>query len=82
MVIINGKKLYEEPTSCGTCPFLFTGNTDSPISSSTNKGICLQWDETHHTWANPPKRCQRLFKQAFKLYNDTGQELVITRKDL
>ena len=29
MVIINGKKLYEVPGSCGTCPFLITGNTNS-----------------------------------------------------
>lgn len=81
MVTINGHTFYEEPRSCGTCPFLMTGNTDSPISSPSDKGICIQWDETHHTWANPPRRCQKLFKQAFRLYNDTGQELVITRKE-
>lgn len=26
MVIINGKKFYEVPRSCGTCPFLMTEN--------------------------------------------------------
>lgn len=81
MVIINGTKIYDEPTSCGTCPFLLTGNTDSPISTPASKGICLQWDETHHTWANPPRRCQKLFKAAFKQWNDTGIELVIAKKE-
>ena len=45
MVIINGHKLYEVPSSCGTCPFLLTGNTDCPgVGSGYSKGICLQWD--------------------------------------
>lgn len=81
MVIINGHKLYEVPSSCGTCPFLLTGNTDCPdVGSGYSKGICLQWDETHHTWAHIPRRCEKLFKQAFALYDDSGMDLVITKK--
>lgn len=81
MLIINGKKFYEEPGSCGTCPFLFTGNTDAPVpTSGTDKGVCLQWDETHHTWANVPRRCAKLFKQAFSAGYPDGMELVIVGK--
>lgn len=81
MVIINGFKFYEEPGSCGTCPFLVTGNTGTPgIPSNYDRGHCQQWDEIHHTWANIPRRCAKLFKQAFALYNDSGQILVITKK--
>lgn len=81
MVIINGKSFYEVPSSCGTCPFLLTGNTDCPgVVSAYSKGVCIQWNETHHSWANIPKRCERLFKKAFKQYNDCGMNLVITKK--
>ena len=81
MVIINGFNFYEEPGSCGTCPFLVTGNTSVPgVPSNSDRGHCLQWDETHHTWASTPRRCVKLFKQAFTLYNDSGQNLVITKK--
>lgn len=79
MVIINGQTFYEEPGSCGTCPFLMTGNTSAPMPTSpSQRGHCIQWNESHHTWANPPRRCAKLFKKAFELYNDTGENLVIT----
>lgn len=82
MVTINGHNFYEVPTSCGTCPFLMTGNTDVPkVSSSYSRGHCLQWDESHHTWANIPRRCKKLFKSAFEKYNDCGQDLVIINRD-
>ena len=67
MVNINGFDFYEEPGICGTCPFLITGN--------------IQWNEAHHTWANIPRRCKKLFKSAFMLYNDSGETLVITKKE-
>ncbi len=82
MVIINGHKFYEEPGSCGTCPFLITGNTNVPgIHSYNDRGLCVQWDEQHHTWAHIPRRCAKLFKQAFANYDNSGQNLVITKKD-
>lgn len=82
MVTINGHNFYEEPGSCGTCPFLLTRNTGVPgIRSNYNRGLCIQWNEEHHTWANIPRRCRKLFKRAFALYNDSGQELVITKKN-
>lgn len=82
MVIINGKKLYEVPGTCGTCPFLITGNSSAPVpTNASDKGLCLQWDETHHTWANIPRRCEKLFRQAFRLYNDSGIDLTIVAKE-
>lgn len=82
MVIINNTKFYEIPTSCGTCPFLMTGNTDVPrVGYRTDRGLCLQWDEVHHTWTKLPRRCAKVFKKAFEQYNDSGENLVITQKD-
>lgn len=81
MIVINGHKFYEIPNTCGTCPFLMTGSTDVPrVGYRTDRGICLQWDESHHTWTKLPRRCAKLFKQAFAKYNDSGEELVITKK--
>ena len=82
MVNINGFDFYEEPGICGTCPFLITGNTNVPgISCHSDRGLCIQWNEAHHTWANIPRRCKKLFKSAFALYNDSGETLVITKKE-
>jgi len=82
MVIINGHTFYEEPGCCGTCPFLMTGNTDVPgIGHTAQRGLCIQWNEEHHTWAHIPRRCAKLFKRAFQLYDNSGQELVITSKE-
>lgn len=82
MVNINGFDFYEEPGICGTCPFLITGNTNVPgISCHSDRGLCIQWNEAHHTWANIPRRCKKLFKSAFTLYNDSGETLVITKKE-
>lgn len=82
MVNINGFDFYEEPGICGTCPFLITGNTSVPgISCHSDRGLCIQWNEAHHTWANIPRRCKKLFKSAFAQYNDSGETLVITKKE-
>lgn len=79
MITINGKTFYEEPTSCGTCPFLYIPCTNAPVPvSSSDKGHCLLWDEMHHTWRSVPRSCQKLFKKAFT-YTE-GSELVIVRK--
>ena len=82
MLIINGFKFYEEPGSCGTCPFLSTGNTNAAVPTpQSDRGHCLQWDETHHTWANVPRRCAKLFKKAFSAGYPDGKELVIVKKE-
>ena len=82
MITINGHNFYEVPTLCGTCPFLITGNTGVPqVEYCFNRGICLQWNESHHSWANIPRRCKKLFEKTFKLYDNSGQELVITSKE-
>ncbi len=83
MIIINGHKFYEEPGSCGTCPFLLTGNTNTPIigNSQTSRGICIQWNETHHTWASIPRRCAKLFKKAFEAGYPDGTVLAIVSKN-
>jgi hypothetical protein len=51
------------------------------ISCHSDRGLCIQWNEAHHTWANIPRRCKKLFKSAFALYNDSGETLVITKKE-
>lgn len=81
MLIINGHKFYEEPGSCGTCPFLLTGNTDAPIpTSASQRGLCVLMNEEHHTWAHTPRRCAKLFKKAFAAGYPDGMELVIVTK--
>ena len=51
------------------------------ISCHSDRGLCIQWNEAHHTWANIPRRCKKLFKSAFAQYNDSGETLVITKKE-
>lgn len=81
MLIINGYIFYEEPGTCGTCPFLVTGNTNAPVPTvSSNRGVCLQWNETHHTWAAIPRRCSKLFKKAFAAGYPDGTKMVIVAK--
>lgn len=83
MIVISGIKVYDEPTSCGTCPFLFIPGKDAPSiiqNLSSGRGTshhCTMFDEWHHTWANPPRRCAKLFKKAFRY--PEGTELVITK---
>ena len=73
MITINGIRFYDEPSSCGTCEFLV--NTSSELYNDSGKKHCPLFDEWHHSWANPPRRCAALFKKAFA-YPD-GSELVI-----
>lgn len=72
MVYIDDTAFYGEPGSCGTCAkYMSSGSKLAPSSD----GYCPLFDERHHSWASPPKRCQKLFKAAFK-YPD-GARLVI-----
>lgn len=80
MITINDKDFYEEPASCGTCPFLFVPGRDAPSFFPTGKigkCHCVQFDEWHHTWAGVPLRCKKLFKKAFSMPD--GSVLVIVK---
>ncbi len=77
MVKINGVTFYEEPTSCGTCPFFSDGSTSHPMSQGTEKGHCRQFDENHKRWRSVPRRCEKLFKKAFQI----GGDLVIVFRE-
>ena len=73
MIYINGQKFYDKPGSCGTCPFFNNGSTH--MSPGSIKGHCLQWNEMHKSYINPPARCKKLFNKAFKY--PEGTELII-----
>lgn len=75
MVYINGFALYDMPGSCGTCPFLCSGSSSL---CPQDKGLCILYDETHHTWANVPSRCKALFNKALRF--PEGERLVLTNK--
>ena len=77
---LNGAKFYEEPGSCGTCPFLFTGTTQTPIYvPAQNTGHCTMFDESHKFFRSVPGRCQKIFKKLFSL--PYGGDYVITKKE-
>lgn len=82
MVTINGCKFWEVPTSCGTCEFFYNGATYVPGLPSTHqaRGHCRLFNEMHHSWINIPRRCSKLFKKAFALYDNSGEEVVIVTK--
>lgn len=74
MLTINGEIFYDEPNSCGTCPFFYNGST-SKFAAKSPKGHCRLFDEMHNSWINTPRRCAKLFKKAFKENN--GKDLTI-----
>ena len=76
MIYINGTPFYDEPGSCGTCEFY--SSSGSKLAPSDD-GYCPLFDERHHSWATPPRRCQKLFKAAFGFPN--GERLVIVGKE-
>lgn len=76
MITIDGFKFYDEPGSCGTCAFFSNGSTE--MFPGSQKGHCILWNEMHGRTINPPARCKKMFKMAFK-YPD-GSELSIVRK--
>ena len=76
MVYINDIPFYEEPGSCGTCEFF---NNGSSALCPQDKGMCLLFMETHHSWCNPPSRCAKIFRKAFKA--EDGARLVIVKNE-
>lgn len=77
MVTINGEQFYDKPSSCGTCPFFSDGATH--LNPSFARGHCRMFDEIHHFYIYPPRRCQKLFNLAFRM--PEGSDLVIVSKD-
>lgn len=77
MITINGKTFYDKPGSCGSCPFFFSGSTYH--QPNPGKGHCQMFDELHHSYIAPPRRCQKLFNKAFSMPN--GSKLVIVSDD-
>lgn len=73
MITINGTPLYDNPGSCGTCPWFNNGSTH--LQSNMGKGHCRMFDEMHHSYIYPPRRCQKLFNKAFRMPD--GSNLVI-----
>ena len=80
MITINGRCFYEEPTSCGTCPFLYVPGRDAPSflpsrGSANQLCHCTMWDEMHRVCTSPPRRCAKLFRKALAFPD--GAKLVI-----
>jgi hypothetical protein len=73
MVTIQGFKFYDEPGSCGCCPAFHNGATH--LNNGDEVGHCLIFGEWHKRWCTTPRRCAKLFKEAFT-YPD-GEELVV-----
>ena len=83
MVKINEEVIYEEPTSCGTCPFLYVPGRNTPSflrgrESANPVCHCTLFDEWHRVCTSPPRRCAKLFATAFKF--PEGTDLVIVLK--
>lgn len=76
MVTINNTAFYDKPGSCGTCPFFTNG---ASRFCNVSKGYCRMFDEMHHSYINPPQRCQKLFNKAFRMPD--GSNLAIVVKD-
>lgn len=51
MVIINDRKFYDKPGSCGSCPFFFSGSTY--LCPNKGRGICTLFNEMHQPYINP-----------------------------
>lgn len=77
MITINETTFYDKPGSCGTCPFFVSGSTH--LQPGMGKGHCIMFDEMHHSYINPPRRCQKLFNKAFRMPD--GSKLVIVLKN-
>ena len=77
MVIIDGRKIYEQPAFCGQCPFLFDYSTH--MTPAKGPLPCTLFNEMHRYMTTPPRRCQKLFKTAFEYFNDSGLDLSIVK---
>lgn len=77
MVIINGKRFYEEPACCGQCPFLLDHSTR--MCPAMGPFHCILFNEWHYRMTNPPRRCKKMFKKALGFPD--GSELGLYEKD-
>lgn len=71
MIILNGKEFYDIPGSYATCPFFLMGGHGLQYDT----GFCTLFEENHKTYINPPRRCMKLFRKAFRM--PEGSELVV-----
>lgn len=76
MITINGIRFSEYPSSCGTCP-CFAFLSPSPL---IRMGHCRMWNEMHHSYIDPPRRCRKLFKKVFEFPDGTDFELFENEK--
>ena len=70
MVIINDRKFYDKPGSCGSCPFFFSGSTHL----CTNKGrgiVRFSMKCTNHTSIHPNDARNYLIKHSVCLMGAT-----------
>lgn len=74
MILINGERFYDKPGSCGTCPFFNNGTTH--LDSGSRIGHCVMFNEMHHSYIDPPRRCQKLFNKAFKMPDGSNLAIV------
>ena len=75
MIYINDQAFYDIPGSCGTCGFFYDGG--SSLCPTMGKGHCLMFDEMHHSWCEPPRRCKKIFRNAFR--HPEGARLTIVK---
>lgn len=76
---LNGFFFYEEPTSCGTCPFFNNFQTSTPLYVNYgNTGHCTLFDEMHKTWRSVPRRCVKLFRKLFE-QPDGGEYVIVVK---
>ena len=76
MIIINDIEFSEYPGSCGTCPCFFR------IAPKAREGRCILWNEMHHSYIDPPRRCKKLFNKVFKYPDGTEFKLFdVSRKE-
>ena len=82
MIYIQGEAFYDKPGSCGSCPFFSSGNTflSGKVGCCSDIGFCRLFEENHKYYINPPKRCQKLFNQAFRM--PEGSKLVIVKNEI
>lgn len=81
MRTLNGAKFYEEPGSCGTCPFFNNGTTYTPLSvHGSNTGHCIMFDEMHKTWRSVPRRCVKIFRKLFE-QPDGGEYVIVVKRE-
>jgi hypothetical protein len=69
-VTINGIAFDEAPRSCATCGFFSDGRTE--FRQGSEIGHCRLFNENHHGWRTPPRRCEKLLRKAMAYPDGTA----------